>query len=220
MYFQYLQFLITYDFWSRIGFLISYTITFLLVLEVLRLIYTDVNKREVEKLFDTYTRSRTSTSPAARGGARKKIAIDDLHKRPSPMTPERRRTRSPAVTPDSEQTLVDEERRRRALSRAEMHQVYGAANVSVTATAGTAAHTSPTRRLRKRSDTLTSAASAETKKLDRERRRREASPASAAGSKASSSSSSRHASPSARKMKDREAQQLSSSLHKLLQRSR
>lgn len=190
---MFLKFLITPEFYSKVGFLISYVVTSLLVLEVLRLVYTDVNKREVEKMLDSYSKSRSES----RQGVRRRIPIDDLDKHP--QTPHHRRTSSPAVTPDSERTLINEERRRR--------RAQSSAAVPVLQTDTPA----PARKLRKRSDTLNSAGVAEPKKL--ERRRREASPASLAGSKASS----RNGSPKPlRKVRDKEAQQLSSSLHKLL----
>ncbi|KAF1841950.1 uncharacterized protein K460DRAFT_409389 [Cucurbitaria berberidis CBS 394.84] len=200
-FFSFFSFLITYEFYSRLGFLISYTAASLLALEVLRLVYTDANKREVEKMLDSYTQSRSEYSQREDTN---KVDIEELAKHPqTPPRVCRRRTSSPAVTPESEKTLVNEARRRRAQSSASQHNPATSAHAQ-------AQVPTPTRRLRKRSDTVTSTGSTEHRKL--ERRRREASPASSAGSKASS----RHASPSSRRVRDKEAQQLSSSLHKLM----
>lgn len=212
----YFRFLITYEFYSRIGFLISYTIAFLLVLEVMRLVYTDANKREVEKMLDAYTQSRSSGY--TQKGQTSKIPIEDLEKK-HPQTPLRRRPSSPAAIPESEKTLVNNEatrRRQRAHSSAsQLHPATAPAPASAPQTQTPTPTPPPTRRLRKRSDTVTSSSSSsESKKLER-RHRREASPASSAAS--GSKASSRHASPTAvRRVRDKEAQVLSSSLHKLL----
>ncbi|KAH7380101.1 hypothetical protein BKA66DRAFT_369478, partial [Pyrenochaeta sp. MPI-SDFR-AT-0127] len=66
MFLSFLSFLITSEFYSRMGFLISYIVTSLLVLEVLRLVYTDVNKREVEKMLESYTKSRSESRQGSR----------------------------------------------------------------------------------------------------------------------------------------------------------
>ncbi|KAJ4377861.1 hypothetical protein N0V83_000691 [Neocucurbitaria cava] len=218
----YFRFLITYEFYSKVGFLISYTIASLLVLEVLRLVYTDANKREVEKMLDAYTQSRSSSGYTQKGQTSNKISIEDLEKQ-HPQTPPRpqRRPSSPAATPESEKTLVNNEARRRpqrAHSSASQlqHPATAPAPTSAPQTQTPTPTSPPTRRLRKRSDTVTStSSSSESKKLER-RNRREASPASSSAA-GSSKASSRHASPTAvRRVRDKEAQVLSSSLHKLL----
>ncbi|KAF2033720.1 hypothetical protein EK21DRAFT_108848 [Setomelanomma holmii] len=180
-------FLIDPTFWSRIGFLISYIATSFLVLEVLRLIYTDVNKREVEKFLETYSKQRTG-SPRRHDAVLRKINIDELE---HPVTPPRR-TRA-AATPESEKTLVNE-RRRRATSSASpppSRPTQSSAHTQQPAT-------TPVRKLRKRSDTLNSSSSGETRRPLR--RHREASPASEAGSKASL----RHGSPRPRSREEKE----------------
>jgi hypothetical protein len=175
-------FVIDPTFWSRIGFLISYIATSFLVLEVLRLVYTDVNKREVEKFLESYSKQRTG-SPR-RHEALRKINIDELER---PVTPPRP-TRA-AATPESEKTLVNERRRRSKEEPSPSRTVLPHAQQPAT---------SPPRKLRKRSDTLNSAGSAELRRPLR--RHREASPASEAGSKASS----RHASPRPRSREEKE----------------
>src|SRR5204862_418624 len=104
----------------------------------------------------------------------RRIPIDELDKRPKTS---RRKSMSPAMSPDSERTLINEERRRkRAQSLASLIPSLPQTQTQTPA---------PTRRLRKRSDTLNSSgSSSESRKL--ERRRREASPASLVSSKASS----------------------------------
>lgn len=174
---MFLRVLITQEFWSKIGFFISYILTSLLVLEVLRLFYTDANKREVEKMLDSYTRTRSASRSQS-----VKVPLDDLPDIPS------RRPHSPAATPGSERTLVGEQRRRRVAS--------GSPPTFLPAQLPKDLQTPP-RRLRKRSDTLNSAGSAESR--GSVRRRREASPASAAGSKVSS----RHASPTPRSKEEK-----------------
>lgn len=162
------SFLITYEFWSRIGFLISYVVTSFLVLEVLRLVYTDVNKREVEKFLEGYAKQRT-VSPR-RSQETRKVSLEELER---PCTPPSRPIRD--TTPESERTLVNEERRRRrAQSAASTSPVHGQVQAQ-------AQIPTPPRRLRKRSDTVSSSESKSPL-----RRRREVSPASEAGSKASS----------------------------------
>lgn len=176
---SHLSFLLSPSFWSRLGFLISYIATSFIVLEVLRLVYTDANKREVEKFLENYSKQR-ATSPLSRRRTQDadiKVNIDALE-RETPVTPPRVRKRD--VTPDSEKTLVDrEERRRRRAVQA----------VSPAHTVAAQTSTSPVRKLRKRSDTLNSAGSGEVRRPVR--RHREASPASEAGSKVSST----HGSP-------------------------
>jgi len=172
-----LSFLIDPTFWSRIGFLISYTATFFLVLEALRLIYTDANKREVEKFLESYQKQR-NVSPSPRKQCIT-VNIDELE-RERPVTPPRQRKRD--VTPDSQKTLVEREERRRR--RAASHSVSPPHTIAAQTSA------SPVRKLRKRSDTLNSAGSGEVRRSTR--RHREASPASEVGSKVSS----RHGSPS------------------------
>jgi hypothetical protein len=160
------SFLITLDFWSRIGFLISYVVTSFLVLEVVRLVYTDVNKREVEKFLEGYAKQRP-TSPR-RSQETRKVSLEELER---PCTPPSRSMRE--TTPESERTLVNEERRRR--------RTQSSASIPPVLSQDQAHIPIPPRRLRKRSDT---AGSSESKSPLR--RRREASPASDAGSKASS----------------------------------
>ncbi|KAL6711169.1 hypothetical protein ACN47E_005700 [Coniothyrium glycines] len=165
-----LQPLITIAFWSRIGFFFSYILTSLLVLEVLRLVYTDANKREVEKLLDAYStarpaRPRESSPPLAR--KRMRIPIDEL---------ERPRTPSPAAMPARERAPVDAEAKRVRRASPVAVVLPGAKEVK------DVKDVAPTRRLRKRSDTLTSSGSGAS------RRRREDSPAE-------SKAGSRHASP-------------------------
>jgi hypothetical protein len=183
---MYGAFLIDPAFWSRIGFLISYIATFFLVLEVLRLIYTDVNKREVEKFLESYSKQRNG-SPRRQQELRK-IPIDELER---PVTPPNaiRPTRA-AVTPESEKTLVHERRRRAQSSASQTAPIVPSQRTS-----------SPTsvRKLRKRSDTLNSTGSTETRRPLR--RHREASPASEAGSKTSS----RHGSPRPRSKEEKKS---------------
>jgi hypothetical protein len=196
------SFLIDTTFWSRIGFLISYIATFLIALEVFRLIYTDVNKREVEKFLENYSKQRNSSSSpvrrrhdlATKTEDEEKISvnIEDLQepKRAESMisvnidalersvSPPRTRA---AATPSSEEKT---ERRKRATSSA-----------SRTHAERTSSPTPIVRKLRKRSDTLTSTGSSESKRVSR--RHRESSPASEAAS-------SRHGSPRPRSWEDKE----------------
>lgn len=199
---SFLSFLLSASFWSKLGFFISYIATSFIALEVFRLIYSDSTKREAEKFLDAYTaQSSRTTSPRrnAKDQELKKISIDELH---HPRTVERISRRTSAATtvaasgPESERTLVGEEKRRRSRAHSTAAQVSAPAHVS-----GHSA--SPPRRLRKRSDTLNSASSAEAKADSKGlfRRRRSASPASDAGSKASS----RHASPLRRSRKEKDA---------------
>ncbi|KAH8732596.1 hypothetical protein GQ44DRAFT_571077, partial [Phaeosphaeriaceae sp. PMI808] len=76
-------FLFSGSFWSRLGFLVSYIATFFIVLEVLRLVYTDVNKRDVEKFLESYSKQRTVSPRRSRQQSDAKkaqitIPIDDL----------------------------------------------------------------------------------------------------------------------------------------------
>lgn len=174
-------FLIDPTFWSRIGFLISFIATSLIAVEVLRLVGTDVNKREVEKFLESYSKQRTASSSPARRSRRdekdaaKKISvnIDELETFGRPVTPpetsvDRHATTSTtrhvraAATPESEQ----KERRKRATSTSQAAKVERTSSPT------------PLRKLRKRSDTLNSTGSSESR-----RRHREASPASEAGSR-------------------------------------
>jgi hypothetical protein len=201
MYGSFLLFLIDPTFWSRIGFLISYIATFLLALEAFRLIYTDVNKREVEKFLESYSKQRARTvSPPRRryADAAKKeeitVNIDELEsivmerpitppKMERPMEREVRHVRA-AVTPAASPESVEKiERRKRATSSASR------------AHAERTSSPTPLRKLRKRSDTLTSTGSSESKRISR--RHRESSPASEAAS-------SRHGSPRPRSREDKE----------------
>ncbi|KAH7088242.1 hypothetical protein FB567DRAFT_334019 [Paraphoma chrysanthemicola] len=188
-------FLIDPSFWSRIGFLISYVATSFIVLEVLRLIYTDANKREVEKFLDAYSKQRTASPRRAQ--VLTKFNIDDLER---PITPPPKRTpiRTAAATPESDKTLVNE-RRRRSKDEVEAARLLKTEQST----------TSPVRKLRKRSDTLNSSGSGEVRRPIR--RHREASPASEAGSKTSS----RHASPRPRSREEKE-RKTSSGLGKLM----
>lgn len=190
------------SFWSKIGFFISYVATCLIVLEVLRLVHSDASKRDVEKLLDSYVKSRTrGTSIDARRERKAKqtemsVSLTELE-RDLYMPPAPRRTRSPAALHvqshshpevDVEHTLADTARRRssrtvcvdqRAVSMSVQYQPQPSQ--------------SPPRRLRKHSDSLNSTGSVESKSSAR--RKREGSPTSMAGS---SKSSSRHASPTPR----------------------
>ncbi|KAF1947846.1 hypothetical protein EJ02DRAFT_417338 [Clathrospora elynae] len=206
------SFLISYEFWSRVCFFISYILTFLLVLEVVRLASTDANRKEVEKMLDSYasSRSRSETRRPGQDMTTVKVSIDELDaemERRS-VTPERQRTRtpSPAVTlsPESEKTLAHEESRRRR--RADSGVQPFAAPTSISAAQPQIQTQTPPRRLRKRSDTLTSTSSADSKTSLR--RRREASPAE-------SKTSARHASPTPRS-RSKETKILGTSLGKML----
>ncbi|KAH7400870.1 hypothetical protein DE146DRAFT_755313 [Phaeosphaeria sp. MPI-PUGE-AT-0046c] len=178
---MYGAFLIDPTFWSRIGFLISFIATSLIAIEVLRLVGTDVNKREVEKFLESYSKQRTaSSSPARRSrsvekDAAKKISvnINELETFGRPITPpevsvDRHATTSrhvrAAATPESAEQKV--ERRKRATSTSQATQAHRTSSPT------------PLRKLRKRSDTLNSTGSSESR-----RRHREASPASEAGSR-------------------------------------
>lgn len=193
------------DFASRVGFFISYVATFFLVLEIVRLVCSDVNKREAERLLDAYTRGRESEKKHEESC---KLSVEELeHELEAfpvlnepihpPQTPHRRTQRVVSQhTPTSETTPGSEEKEKRKRSQ------------------------TPTRRLRKRSDTLNSTGTLDSRRSSRSksssttsesrrslRSHRESSPESTT----SKSSSSRHVSPSTRRSKD-----ASLSLHQLL----
>jgi hypothetical protein len=173
MYGAFLAFLIDPTFWSRIGFLISYIATSLIALEVVRLVYTDANKRDVEKWLEAYSKQRTESPRRRRvdDGNEKTISvsIQALERsfspaREQPVDSEKIEVRSvrAAATPESEKP------RRRAPS---------SSSHAITSKHDRTSSPTPLRKLRKRSDTLTSTGSSESR-----RRHREASPASEAGS--------------------------------------
>jgi hypothetical protein len=199
--------LIDPTFWSRIGFLISYVVTSLIALEVLRLVYTDVNKRDVEKFLESYSKQRAASPPRSASpkkkmmsvnieelnmsarpmeGGEKRISvnIDELERSitppPAVVVPVVRERAQRAATPES---TDKSERRKRATSSASRDQ-HGQRTASPT----------PIRKLRKRSDTLTSTGSSESKRPS-SRRHREASPSEA---------SERHASPRPRSREEKE----------------
>jgi hypothetical protein len=202
---MYGAFLIDPTFWSRIGFLISYVATSLIALEVLRLVYTDANKRDVEKFLESYSKQRAASASPSRGRRYEEnrskldkkevisVNIEELEMgrpvTPPEMSGQGRHVRTAAApvavpvataapTPESAEKS---ERRKRATSSASQAQAQRTASPT------------PIRKLRKRSDTLTSTGSAESKRVSR--RHREASPASDA--------SSRHGSPRPRSREDR-----------------
>ncbi|KAF1836225.1 hypothetical protein BDW02DRAFT_249448 [Decorospora gaudefroyi] len=201
---SFFSFLISYEFWSRTGFFISYVLTFLLVLEVVRLASTDANRKEVEKMLDAYSASRSET-PVRRRSAEglKKVSLDTLEEMAADKQA-RTRTPSPAVarTSESERALVKEEKRRRRAISTSQHIASAPAPTQPQPQTQT-----PPRRLRKRSDTLNSTSSAESKAASI-RRRREASPSE-------SKASSRHASPTPRS-RSHETKVLGTSLGKML----
>jgi hypothetical protein len=193
------------DFASKVGFFISYVATFFLVLEIVRLVCTDANKRDAERLLDAYTRGRETEK---KHDESRKLSVDELKNEleafpalnepvQTPQTPPRRTRRTVLHrTPTSEKTLVSEEKEKRKRSQ------------------------TPTRRLRKRSDTMNSTSTSDSRHSSRSksssttsesrrssRSHRDSSPESTT----SKSSSSRHASPSMRRSKD-----ASLSLHRLL----
>lgn len=177
--------LFSYDLWSRLGFLFSYILTSLLVLEVLRLVYTDANKREVEKLLDAYSASSSSSS-SSKARSLPRSASPPLKRMRIPIEQlERPRTPSPAAATVRERPAVEGEVRR---SRKVSSSSAAAAAAQIYREQQIREHlpkeVTPTRRLRKRSDTLTSTGSSSSSS----RRRREESPAD-------SKTSSRHASP-------------------------
>jgi hypothetical protein len=196
------------EFASKLGFFISYVLTFFLVLEVVRLACTDVTKREAERLLDAYTRGREQEKKYEQSYTlpveelERELAAHSVVNEPVqlPHTPPRRmHTTGLRRTPTSERTLVSEEKEKRKRSQ------------------------TPTRRLRKRSDTLTtSTGSAESRHSVRskssrdssESRRSSRSHRDSSPESSTSKSSSRHASPGFRRVKD--AQGASLSLHRLL----
>ncbi|KAF3002049.1 hypothetical protein E8E13_009028 [Curvularia kusanoi] len=136
------------DFASKVGFFVSYVLTFFLVLEIVRLACTDANKREAERLLDVYTRGREQEKKYKESCT---LPVEDLERELEthsvvnehvqlPNTPQRRsQVTGVRRTPTSERTLVSEEKEKRKRSQ------------------------TPTRRLRKRSDTLTSTGSADSR---------------------------------------------------------
>mgnify|MGYP004501052111 CR=1 FL=1 len=196
-----------FDFTSKVGFFVSYVITFFLVLEIVRLVCTDANKREAERLLDAYTRGREQEQKHEDSC---KLSIEELeHKLETypvvngqvkpPQTPQRHTQRAVLHrTPTSERTLVSEEKERRKHSQ------------------------TPTRRLRKRSDTLTSTGTFDSRHSSRsksssgssESRRSWSSHRDSSPESSTSKSSIRHASPGFRRIRD--AQGASLSLHRLL----
>lgn len=208
-------FLINYEFWSRLGFFVGYILTFLLVLEVVRLASTDAHRKQVEKILDSYAASKPQIEPrrARLEPSLKRVSLDeleDMERRSLIAEKERRvRTPSPAVThtPEVEPTQLDEERRRRRAASTSVSPKPTSASRSASQSRPQAQSSSPTRRLRKRSDTLNSSSSAEPKDAVR-RKRREVSPAE-------SKTSSRHASPTP-KSRSKESRTLGGSLGKML----
>lgn len=195
------------EFYSKVGFFVSYVATFFLVLEIVRLVCTDANKREAEHLLDAYTRGRETEKKQKES---RKLSVDELENEleafpalnepvQAPQTPQRRTRRTVLHrTPTPEKTLVSEEKEKERRKRSQ----------------------TPTRRLRKRSDTLNSTSTSDSRHSSRSksssttsesrrssRSHRDSSPESTT----SKSSSSRHASPSMRRSKD-----ASLSLHRLL----
>jgi hypothetical protein len=209
------SFLFNYEFWSRVGFFVGYILTFLLVLEVIRLASTDAHRKQVEKILDSYAASRaqSETRRPRLEPELVKVSLDeleDMERKSMVVEKERRmRTPSPAVTrtPEAEHTQVDEERRRRRAASTSVPPKTTSASRSASQSRPQAQTSSPTRRLRKRSDTLNSSSSAESKDAAR-RKRREASPAE-------SKTSSRHASPNP-KSKSKESRILGTSFGKML----
>lgn len=196
---------------SKVGFFISYVITFFFVLEIVRLVCTDANKREAEKLLDAYARGRQQEKQQEKKHEKSyKLSVEELEheleaysvvneQAQSPATPQRRTQKAVLHrTPISERTLVEEEKEKRKRSQ------------------------TPTRRLRKRSDTLTSTGTADSRHSSRsktptgssETRRSSKSHRDSSPESTSSKSSTRHASPGFRRIKD--AQGASLSLHRLL----
>lgn len=195
------------DFASKVVFFISYVLTFFLVLEVVRLVCTDANKREAERLLDAYTQGREQEKKHEEtcllSVAEMERELDSYsvmnEQTESPQTPQRRtQTVELHRMPTSEKTLITESKERRKRSE------------------------TPTRRLRKRSDTLTSTGSSDSRHSSRsksstgssESRRSSRSHRDSSPESSTSKSSSRHASPGFRRMKD--AQGASLSLHRLL----
>ena len=194
------------EFTSKVGFFISYVATFFLVLEVVRLVCTDANKREAEKLLDAYTRVRTQERKQEESC---KLSVQELEheletytvvpeQTQQPRTPSRRTRAVLHRTPTSEKLLVSEEKEKRKRSQ------------------------TPTRRLRKRSDTLNSTSTSDSRLSSQsksssglsELRRSSRSHRDSSPESSTSKSSSRHASPGLRRPKD--VQGASLSLHRLL----
>ena len=193
------------DFASRVGFLISYVATFFLVLEIIRLVCTDANKREAERLIDAYARGREQKKKSEQSC---KLSVEELEHELSscsvvaeqtqqPHTPHRRARTVLHRTPTSEKTLVGKEKEKRKRSQ------------------------TPTRRLRKRSDTLNSTSTSDSRDSSRSK-----SSSSSSGSRRSSRShrdsspesttsklSSRHVTPGLRRSKDAQGASL---LHRSL----
>ncbi|KAJ4993003.1 hypothetical protein SVAN01_01355 [Stagonosporopsis vannaccii] len=196
-----------FGFAGKVGFFISYVITFFFVLEIVRLVCTDANKREAERLLDAYARGRQQEKKHEQSC---KLSVEELQHEletysvsneqlQTPNTPQRRAQRAVLHrTPISERTLVSEEKEKRKRSQ------------------------TPTRRLRKRSDTLTSTGTADSRHSSpsktstgsSESRRSSRSHRDSSPESSTSKSSTRHASPGFRRMKD--AQGASLSLHRLL----
>ncbi|KAJ4412152.1 hypothetical protein N0V91_000620 [Didymella pomorum] len=194
-------------FFSKVGFFVSYVATFFLVLEVVRLVCTDANKREAERLLDAYTRGReTEKKP----GISHTLSVDELDNESEafpalnePVQTPQRRTRKTVLhrTPTSEKPPVSEEKEKRKRSQ------------------------TPTRRLRKRSDTLNSTSTSDSRHSSRSKSSSTASSRTTSESRRSSrshrdsspesvtskESERRRASPSMRRSRD-----ASLSLHRLL----
>lgn len=189
------------EFASKVGFFISYVLTFFLVLEVVRLVCTDANKREAEKLLDAYTRGREQEKKHEDS---RKLSVEELEheleaysviqETQQPETPPHRTQRAVLHrTPTSERTLVSEEKEKRKRSQ------------------------TPTRRLRKRSDTLNSTSTSDSRQSSRskssswtsESRRLSRSHRDSSPESTTSKSSSRHASPGFRRSKDAQGASLS-----------
>lgn len=198
------------DFFSKVGFFVSYVATFFLVLEIVRLVCTDANKREAERLLDAYTRGRETEKKQEES---RKLSVDELENEleafpalsepvQAPQTPQRRTQRTVLHRiPTSEKTLVSEgKEREKEKERRKRSQT-------------------PTQRLRKRSDTLNSTSTSESRHSSRsksssttsESRRSSRSHRDSSPESTTSKSSSRHASPNMRRSKD-----ASLSLHRLL----
>ncbi|KZM26393.1 hypothetical protein ST47_g2472 [Ascochyta rabiei] len=195
------------DFASKVGFFISYVLTFFLILEVVRLVCTDANKREAERLLDAYTRGREQEKKLEQKHER---SVEELEREleaysvvseptHQPETPHRRTERAVLHrTPTSERTLARDEKEKRKRSQ------------------------TPTRRLRKRSDTLNSTSPSDSRHSTRsksssgtpESRRSSRSHRDTSPESSTSKSSSRHASPGFSRSKDTQGASLS--LHRLL----
>ncbi|KAJ8117850.1 hypothetical protein OPT61_g1062 [Boeremia exigua] len=194
------------DFASKVGFFVSYVLTFFLVLEVVRLVCTDANKREAEKLLDAYARGREQEKEHEKSC---RLPVKELEhelenysglrtQTQQPQTPQRHTRRAVLDhTPFAERRPISEEKEKRKRSQ------------------------TPTR-LRKRSDTLNSTNSSDSRHSSQsknssgtsESRRSSRSYRDSSPESISSKSSSRHASPGFRRIKD--AQGASLSLHRLL----